>query len=285
VTVPVGRYKLTVAYRGTRYHGWQHQEMPPNWKGARPPAGHGLPTVQEILTRAMIHVLKEPITLHGSSRTDAGVHAKRQAVHFDTTRVQVPTESMRRAINHQLPDDILVRAIEPVPHNFHVIKCTASKRYQYAIWNHLDRPPFVGDLFWHRWQPLDVDAMRRAAQYLVGTHDFATFAKPGHQRETTVRTIVACDVSFRNPKLVIGVEGTGFLWNMVRIVAGTLVEVGLGRYTPADMTTMLEARDRRAGGSTAPPHGLYLQWIRFRASEERDREESKDMSDREEDEE
>ena len=101
-----------------------------------------------------------------------------------------------------------------------------------------------------------------AARHLIGEHDFATFARPGHGRENTIRTVLSCDVRFRPPLLVIGVEGTGFLWNMVRIIVGTLVEVGLGRYTPSDMPKMLEARDRQAAGSTAPAHGLYLQWIR-----------------------
>jgi tRNA pseudouridine38-40 synthase len=104
--------------------------------------------------------------------------------------------------------------------------------------------------------------MREAAKRLVGEHDFASFSRPGHKRENTIRTVFACDVSFRPPLLVVGVEGTGFLWNMVRIMVGTLADVGLGKYVPGDIDTMLAARDRRAAGSTAPPHGLYLQWVR-----------------------
>jgi tRNA pseudouridine38-40 synthase len=104
--------------------------------------------------------------------------------------------------------------------------------------------------------------MTRAAAVLVGEHDFASFARPGHGRETTVRTILACELSCRPPKLVIGIEGTGFLWNMVRIIVGTLVQVGLGRYTPDDVQSMLAAKNRQSSGPTAPPHGLYLQWIR-----------------------
>jgi tRNA pseudouridine38-40 synthase len=263
VDAPTKRCKLTLSYRGTNYHGWQYQTVPATWKGERPSEGHGLPTVQEILTRAMARVLNEPVTLCGSSRTDSGVHAKGQVVHFDTTRMHVPTDSMRRAINHQLPDDILVRSIEEVPTDFHAIRWTASKRYQYAIWNDDDRAPFFADLLWHRWQELDVKAMQAAAKCVVGTHDFTSFAKPGHGRESSVRTVLDCDVSYRQPKLVIGIEGNGFLWHMVRIIVGTLVEVGLGRHTPNGMAEMLAARDRKAGGPTAPPHGLYLQWIKF----------------------
>ena len=183
---------------------------------------------------------------------------------IDTIRTQIPPENIRRATNHTLPDDILIRSIEPVPRTFDAVTCTASKRYQYFIWNAPDRPPFIPDLTWHRWQKLDVPAMRAAARHLVGTHDFATFARPGHGRETTVRTVLACEVSFRAPRLVIGVEDTGFLWNMVRIIVGTLVEVGFGRHSPDAIPTMLAAKDRRAAGGTAPPHGLYLQWIKFK---------------------
>jgi tRNA pseudouridine38-40 synthase len=256
------RYKLTLAYRGTAYHGWQHQITPPTWKGQPPPAGQGLPTIQETLKRALESVLRHPVDIVGSSRTDAGVHAKGQIAHFDTTQTQIPAEGLRRALNHSLPDDILVRAIDPVPTEFDAIKSTISKRYQYFIWNAEDRPLFFPDLAWHRWQKLDIDAMREAATHFVGTHDFASFARPGHGRETTVRTVLSCDVTCRAPKLIIAVEGTGFLWHMVRIMVGTLVEVGLGKYAPVTIADMIQAKDRTAAGSTAPPHGLYLQWIK-----------------------
>jgi tRNA pseudouridine38-40 synthase len=257
------RYKLTIAYRGTRYHGWQHQAANPlTWKGPKPPEGEGIPTVQETLSRAIQGVVGHPVALVGSSRTDAGVHAKGQLAHFDTDQTQIPPDGLRRAVNSRLPDDILIRAIEPVDASFDAIASTASKRYQYVVWTAEDRPVFAADLAYHRWQPLDVDAMAAAAAVLVGTHDFASFAKPGHGREHTVRTVLACSVRRRGPRLVIGVEGTGFLWHMVRIVAGTLIEVGLGRFTPADVAAILAAKDRRAAGKTAPAHGLYLQWIR-----------------------
>ena len=267
---PLQRLKLTIAYRGTRYHGWQQQSVNEKYKGAPPPPGEGLPTIQEIVAKAITSVVRHPVQLVGSSRTDAGVHAKGQLAHFDTDQTQIPLEGMRRAVNHALPEDILVRGIEPVPPSFNAVTSTISKRYQYFVWNAADRPLFIPDLAMHRWQPLDVGAMARAAATLVGTHDFASFAKPGHGRANTVRTILACDVSHRAPRLVIGVEGTGFLWNMVRIIAGTLIEVGIGRYAPQQLADMLAARDRRSAGSTAPPHGLYLQWIKTRPHDDPD---------------
>jgi tRNA pseudouridine38-40 synthase len=259
---PTQRYKLTIAYRGSDYHGWQHQVAAATWKGELPPEGCGIPTIQETLRRAIEGVVRHPVNLVGSSRTDAGVHAKGQVAHFDTDQTQIPLEGLRRAINHAMPADILVRAVEPVPPEFDAIRSTISKRYQYFIWNDEDRPLFFPDLAWHRWQRLDIDALRAAAQQFVGTHDFASFARPGHGRETTVRTVVACDVSYRPPKLIIGIEGTGFLWHMVRIIVGTLVQVGLKKYPPESMAEMIAAKDREAAGPTAPAHGLYLQWVK-----------------------
>jgi tRNA pseudouridine38-40 synthase len=255
------RYKLALAYRGTKYHGWQSQAVTENYPDAVP-EGHGIPTIQETLSRAIEAVVRHPIKLVGSSRTDAGVHAKGQLAHFDTEATQIPHEGLRRAINAQLPTDITVRSLDAIDESFDAITSTTSKRYQYAIWNQPDRPTFFPDLAWHRWQPLDRAAMRAAAGKLIGAHDFASFARPGHGRESTVRTVLSCDVSARGPLVVVGVEGTGFLWNMVRIIVGTLVEVGLGRLEPEQMGTILAARDRQAAGPTAPPHGLYLQWIR-----------------------
>jgi tRNA pseudouridine38-40 synthase len=286
--MPSQRYKLTLAYRGTRYHGWQQQPALPTYKGEKqkefvpeaeredeppefyPAPGVGpapgaevdyIPTVQGELARAIAEVVGHPVDVVGSSRTDAGVHAKGQVAHFDTDKVQIPREALRRAINHRLPSDILIRAIEPVPDDFDAISSTRTKRYQFFIWNHTDRPLFFSDLAWHRWHYLDVPKIGRAAAHFVGTHDFASFARPGHGRGNTVRTVFACDVSFRAPKLVIGVEGSGFLWNMVRIIVGTLVQVGLDRIQPEQIPEIIGAKDRRAAGPTAPPHGLYLQWI------------------------
>jgi tRNA pseudouridine38-40 synthase len=261
--MPTQRYMLKIAYRGTRYHGWQWQAAnPQTWKGPWPPEAEGIPTVQSVLEKTIRGVIGHPVAVVGSSRTDSGVHAKGQVAHFDTDQVQIPPDGLRQAVNAQLPDDILIRSIGPVPGSFNAIGSTLSKRYQYYVWNADERPVFFGDLAFHRWRRLDSDAMAAAAAVLVGEHDFASFARPGHRRENTIRTVLSCEVKRRGPRIVIGVEGTGFLWNMVRIIAGTLVEVGLGRFTPADVAGMLAARDRRSAGLTAPPHGLYLQWVK-----------------------
>jgi tRNA pseudouridine38-40 synthase len=282
--MPLQRYKLILAYRGTRYHGWQQQPALSTYTGERDPgadvapvgafgpllvpAAGQIPTIQGELKKAIADVVGHPVVVVGSSRTDAGVHAKGQVVHFDTDKVQIPREGLRRAVNHRLPGDILIRSIEPVPDTFDAIASTQTKRYQFLIWNHPDRPLFFSDLAWHRWHYLDVPKIAEAARHFVGEHDFTSFARPGHGRETTVRTVHACDVSFRSPKLVIGIEGSGFLWNMVRIIVGTLVQVGIGRTQPGEIPGMLAARDRDAAGPTAPPHGLYLQWVRSDADGE-----------------
>jgi tRNA pseudouridine38-40 synthase len=262
--MPTQRYKITIVYRGTRYHGWQQQPALPTWKGDEPAEGEGIPTVQETLQRALGTVLRHPVAVVGSSRTDAGVHAKGQIGHFDTDQTQIPIAGLRAAVNSALPPDILVRSIEAVPDSFDAISSTTRKRYQYFIWNAPDRPVFFHELAWHRWRPLNTAEMQRAADVLVGEHDFASFARPGHGRDHTVRTIFSLDVHARAPRVIIGVEGSGFLWQMVRIIVGTLVEVGMDRYGAEEVRQMLEAKDRNASGPTAPPHGLYLQWIRIR---------------------
>jgi tRNA pseudouridine38-40 synthase len=261
IHVPTQRYKITIAYRGTRYHGWQAQQPVESYKGEKPAAGHGIPTIQETVARLIEEVVGHPVRLVGSSRTDSGVHAKGQVAHFDTSLIQIPGEGIRKAINHQLPGDIFVRRIQAVSPSFDAIECTTRKRYQYAIWNSHSRHVFFNDLMWHRWQRLDIAAMQAAGAQFIGRQDFTSFTRPDHGRDHTIRTVYACDVSIRGPRVVIGIEGSGFLWNMVRIMVGTLVQVGIHRHRPDSVSQMLEARDRRAAGPTAPPHGLYLQWI------------------------
>ncbi len=261
---PVQRYKVTIAYRGTHYHGWQEQTYSPTWKGERSADGVGLPTIQAVCTEAIKAVVHHPVNLSGSSRTDAGVHAKGQVAHFDTHMTQIPVEGLRRAANARLPADVVIRSIEPVPLAFDAISDTERKRYQYAIWNTSDRDPMRGDLMFHRWQTLDFDAMRAAAAHLEGEHDFNAFAKPGHGRASTVRTLHECSLHVRGPMVIVGVTGSGFLWNMVRIIVGTLVDIGLGQIDADDVPEILVSRDRRNAGKTAPAHGLYLHWIRYR---------------------
>jgi tRNA pseudouridine38-40 synthase len=264
--VTTQRYKLTIAYRGTHYHGWQTQGVNPTWKGETPPAGHGIPTIQEKLRRAIEDVVRHEVALVGSSRTDAGVHAKGQVAHFDTGKTQIPIEALRQSVNARLPGDILIRRLEQVADSFDAIRSTISKRYQYVIWNAPDRPPFFNDLVWHRWFKLDLDAMQAAAAHFIGEHDLASFAKPGHGRDNTIRTVHDCSISYRQHRLVIGVEGSGFLWHTVRIIVGTVLDVGLRRRSAESILETIAAKDRTAAGPTAPPQGLYLQWIRSRTT-------------------
>lgn len=261
--MPPRRYKMTIAYRGTRYHGWQRQLPTSTWKGETPAPGEGIPTIQETVSTELGKLIGHPVEVIGSSRTDAGVHAKGQVAHFDTDGPKIPPYGLMLALNHRLPPDILVKRIEKAPDGFDAIASTVSKRYQFAIWATELRNPLIHDLVWHRWRPLDFDAMAAAAPHFVGTHDFTSFVRPCTWKPNAVRTIFSCDVSHRGPMLVIGIEGSGFLWNMVRIIVGTIVEVGLKLYVPEDIPRMLAALDRRAAGSTAPPHGLYLQWVKF----------------------
>ena len=163
VPMPSQRYKITLAYKGTRYHGWQAQPATEPFTGEGPVGGREVLTVQGCLTKSIEWVVGHPVNCVGSSRTDAGVHAKAQVPHFDTSKVQIPPESLRKAVNHQLPGDILIHAIEPVPADFDAIFWTTRKRYQYFIWNAPDRPAFFNELAWHRWQKLDGAAMAAAA--------------------------------------------------------------------------------------------------------------------------
>ncbi|MGF1634188.1 MAG: tRNA pseudouridine(38-40) synthase TruA [Phycisphaerae bacterium] len=256
------RYKLTIAYRGTHYHGWQQQHTSGDVVNAE-----RLPTVQDKVRRALVSVVKHPVRLQGSSRTDAGVHSKGQVAHFETHMLNIPPANLRRAANSRVPQDVWIKTLEPVPDTFDAIKSTIEKRYQYLIHCSPERPVFAEGLCWHEPNELDHAAMHAAAGHFVGEHDFTSFVRPGHGRADAVRTVFECRVSRRREHIVVGVRGNGFLWNQIRIMVGTLVEVGRGRRTPQDVAEALAARDRRRAGPTAPPQGLYLQWIRTKTAE------------------
>ncbi len=247
------RYRLTLAYDGTLFHGWQKQQ---------PPGGTPLRTVAGVVEEALARLLRQPIVLRGASRTDAGVHAVGQAAVFDAAS-PIPVERMREAINSRLPVDIDVRAVEMVAPGFDFVREVVSKRYRYRLFCRELRPLDRRHYTWHCWVSLEVDRMRDAASRLVGEHDFAGFAAAGHGRETTVRTIHRCEVERAGEELHIVVEGSGFLYNMVRIIAGTLVEVGRGRLDPGVVDEVLATGDRRLAGPTLPPTGLWLEWIGY----------------------
>lgn len=247
------RYKLLIAYDGSGFHGWQKQE---------PPDAPPLRTVQGVMHDALVRVLRQPISLIGASRTDAGVHARGQVAHFDADS-PVPIERMALAVNSRLPEDVEIRSVEEVAPDFDAIQDAVTKQYTYTIHNSDHRPLELRHTVYHCWYQLDVDRMNDAADRLVGEHDFEGFSAAGHGRENTIRMIHRCDVRREDrDRVVITVEGSGFLWNMVRIIAGTLVEVGRGLFEPRRVDEILASTDRQKAGPTLPPQGLCLEWIK-----------------------
>lgn len=257
------RYKLTIAYDGTAFHGWQRQE---------PSDAPPLRTVQGVVQEAVKELLRQPVDVVGASRTDAGVHAVGQVAAF-TADVRVPIERLPQAITSRLPPDVRVIRAERVHDGFNPIGGARSKCYRYTIEHtshpHHPRPLFDRNMVWATPYTLDLGRMQDAARRLVGTYDCASFAQVDHGRSTTVRSVLDCVA--RAPSLrriEIEVAATGFLYNMVRIIAGTLVEVGRGRIDPADIPAIIEARDRMRAGPTLPPQGLCLRWIWYGAPTE-----------------
>ncbi len=271
------RYRLDIAYDGTDFCGWQRQFATPTASpalilpAASPDARAELRTVQALVEHAVREAVREPVTVVGASRTDSGVHALAQCAAFSTTddRRGPADERLALAINARLPDDVVVTRCVPAHPRFDPIGHCAAKGYRYLLHNAHDKPLWNRRYVHHIVPPLDLDAMRDAAARLVGTHDFAAFAAAGHGRASTVRTVFACDAARLDERTIaIDISGDGFLWNMVRIVAGTLMHAGLGRLTPDDVSAALASRDRRLAGPTLPPTGLRLEWIRYPAGVE-----------------
>lgn len=253
------RYKLTIAYDGTDFHGWQKQH---------PPGEEPLRTVQGIVEYAVMQVTRQPVVLMGASRTDAGVHAKGQTGSFEAD-TPIPISRLADAINSRLPDDVEVRDAEIVHDGFNVIGDVVTKQYRYSMFNTSRKPLLHRRAFYHCWLTLDPVRMNDAAAKLVGTHDFAGFAAANHGRESTVRTIHRCEVeTFETfdgyPVVSIIVEGDGFLYNMVRIIAGTLVEVGRGHFEPGWINEIIASGTRQDAGPTLPPEGLSLEWMKYK---------------------
>ncbi len=251
------RYRLTVRYDGFEFHGWQKQE---------PPEGEPLRTAQGVLESAIIRAVRQPVTLIGASRTDAGVHALGQVAAF-TAETTIPVERLHHAINRYLPEDIAVVAAREIEPGFDPITMAVRKAYRYTIHNASVRPVFERHRLYHCWHALDERAMHAAAQHLVGTHDFASFANAHHGRESTVRTIFHCDVARQGERLTMDICGSGFLYHMVRIIIGTLVEVGRGALAVEAVPRILAARDRTQAGPTLDPAGLCLMWIQYPGDE------------------
>lgn len=242
------RIKLTVAYDGTDYCGWQIQK-------------NGV-TVEEVLNRALSRLTGEKITVIGASRTDAGVHARGNVAVFDTD-ARIPAERIAYAVNALLPEDVVVVRSEEVPAGWHPRKCVSVKNYEYRILNReFPDPVRRRDTYFVSF-PLDLDRMRQAAGYLKGTHDFKSFCSAQTSVEDTVRTIYSLDVEKAGDLFTVRVRGNGFLYNMVRIIAGTLAGVGRGYFEPEEVERMLEEKDRTKAGVTAPPQGLTLVGIEY----------------------
>ena len=244
------RIKLVVAYDGTDYCGWQVQ-----------PSGI---TIEEVLNRALSSLLGEEIKVIGASRTDSGVHSLGNVAVFDTA-TRIPPDKICYAVNQRLPEDIVVQSSCEVPQDFHPRRCYSEKTYEYRILNRKIPLPTLrrGAYFYYR--PLDIENMQRAAAYLVGRHDFKSFCSVKTSVEDTVREILSCTVTkSREDMVTIRIIGTGFLYNMVRIIAGTLIAVGIGERQPEDIPHILAACDRSAAGPTAPAHGLTMIGIRYK---------------------
>lgn len=244
--------KLTIAYDGHDYHGWQIQP--------------GFTTVQGAITDVLRGLFGPKARICGASRTDAGVSALGQVglIQIDSP---IPTENLARVLNDRLPKDIAVVGVEEVRMGFDVIGEVTNKLYRYTIYAGPVRPVLHLRHCWHVSGRLEVPLMAEAAGHLVGKHDFTSFAAAADSRQGTVRTVFRCEVTEAPAPdgrwIYVEVEGDGFLYNMVRNIVGTLVEMGLGRWPPEKMRQIREARDRRAAGPIAPPNGLCLIWIKY----------------------
>ena len=237
------RVRLTVAYDGTAYHGWQIQP--------------GVVTIESKLNECISELLKEDIQVIGASRTDSGVHALGNIAVFDTAAC-MPAEKMSYALNQRLPEDIRIQKSEEVPADWHPRHCESRKTYEYRIYRGEFPMPVKRLYALFTYHKLDIEKMRQAARYLEGEHDFKSFCQTGAQVESTVRTIYSVDLIEQDADLVVRICGGGFLYNMVRIIVGTLLEVGQGKRMPEEIPEILKKKDRSAAGPTAPAHGLTL---------------------------
>ena len=240
------RILLTVEYDGTAYSGWQRQY-------------NGL-AVQQVLEEALQRATGEAITITGASRTDAGVHARGQAAHFDTNST-IPPEKSPFVLNTMLPRDIRAQTGREVPPDFHARFMTCGKRYTYRVDNSRQGSALLRLTHAHVPVPLDVAPMREAAQSLLGQHDFAAFQASGGTAKTTVRTIRDISLAQEGDVITLTVEGDAFLYNMVRIIAGTLIEIGHGKRATNAFSRAFDSLDRLDLGVTAPPHGLELTQV------------------------
>ena len=245
--------KLTISYDGARYHGWQSQK-------------HQSGTIQQKMEDMISKYIGENVELNASGRTDAGVHAVGQVANFHT-KSSVHLEQLQEAFFTYLPQDIAVSKVEEAPERFHARLSATGKWYRYRIWNSPLLDVFQRNYVWHIKEKLDVAAMKKAARYLQGTHDFISFCSNKRMKKSSVRTIFDIHIQTKEvlygEEIIIDFKGNGFLYNMVRILTGTMVEVAKGKRNPEEMPAILSACNRQAAGMTAPPMGLSLMEVYY----------------------
>lgn len=246
------RVRLIVSYDGTNYCGWQIQN-------------NGI-TVEEVLNHVLTDLCREEIAVIGASRTDSGVHALGNVAVFDTNS-RIPGEKFSFALNQRLPDDIRIQRSDEVADEWHPRFQDTVKTYEYCFLNRRIPDPMRRLYSYFIYYPMDVENMQKAADYLIGEHDFKSFCTPRTQVRSTVRTIYDLTLTKEGDEIRMRITGNGFLYNMVRIIAGTLARVGTGLYTPERVKEILEAKDRNVSGPKAPPQGLTLISIAYPAEE------------------
>jgi len=238
------RLRLLIEYDGTDFQGWQRQDNGPS--------------VQATIEDALSTMVGQETRIRGAGRTDAGVHALGQVAHFDTEAHNIPLHGFRRGLNSVLPRTIAIREVVEAAPDFDARFSARGKLYRYQIWNEETRSPRLDRFVWHDRRPLDVARMNEGARLLVGRHDFAAFRAADCERKTTVRTVTRLEVTREGSLVTLEIEADAFLKNMVRIITGTLVEVGRGRRAVESIPALLQSGDRTQGGITAPPQGLTL---------------------------
>ncbi|MCJ7544674.1 MAG: tRNA pseudouridine(38-40) synthase TruA [Phycisphaerae bacterium] len=247
---PRRNVKLVVAYNGAAYHGWQRQVG-------------GVDTIQQRLEEALVRVVRHPVIVLGAGRTDAGVHAAGQVANFYTTNLAIPLAGLVAATNSRLPRDIVIRSAEGVPESFHAARSAVGKTYRYRIYVAPVRPVELHRLVYHYWRPLDAERMSQAAAALVGEHDFRGFASSADQRDNTVRRIDTCQVAEAGGEIHVTIRGDGFLYQMVRNIVGTLIEIGRGHWPVERIDKVFASGNRSDAGPTAPPDGLTLLCVHY----------------------
>ena len=260
-SLPSRKYRLTIAYDGSAYDGWQVQKT-----------GTG---VQEKIEEALARLFPAKPRLHSSSRTDAGVHALGMVAHFEVPADQCPMtgRKLALALNAWLPEDIRITAAARAPRSFHARFDAAGKQYRYFVWNHPAMNPLLRHTAWHVPRPVDLKIMRAGAKYFVGKLDFKSFAgRRSYEMESTVRVVRRCELKRRGPLLTFLIEGDGFLYKMCRGIVGTLVQAGLGKFPASEIPQMLARKDRRVAGMTAPAQGLVLWKVFYEPRRRRDAE-------------